>query len=381
MSKKTDDNFQAAVLRVMRAMSLTKSLPTIAGTQAYRDSLYAADYDMYQVVKLRGDLQRALRALARKLKDTVRTLQSMNNTYIGNIKLGSVPEWVVIPDSATVKNMSVIGYDYRESKEKVEQLADAGIIDSDEKAAALRLLKPTMSPMDLVAAQDEIKFHIVRWTPKDILRGYAILRDDRRFSIEDGFTTPGLSKLDVISLVDNNKYADFSVIWEVQHAGKVLNPIVQPEIKLSVLENFLMGNYFKMTKRMLSLARRNSKSTTEPLLFILNSELGILYTVISDLQTIIYMAENYRNLSEERIDFELDMMKQRLGNVSLRSYLNKEPVILKRLTEITKDKIRKPTTVKAVQSLVDQLSDIMNAATKKELVSAGLLPLSARWLP
>jgi hypothetical protein len=64
----------------------------------------------------------------------------MRNVYIGNIKLGSVPDWQVIPDSVIVKDMKVVGYDARKSREKVEQLAEAGIITSEEKDVALRLL-------------------------------------------------------------------------------------------------------------------------------------------------------------------------------------------------------------------------------------------------
>jgi len=382
MAKKVEGNFPEDVLRVIRMMSLDSGLPVIAGSQSYRDALYAADYDCYQVIKMRyASKQKALRVIAKRIKEAVRHLLLAKNVFIGNIKLGSVPEWKVIPDEATVKGMKVVGYDAEESRKKVLELAEAGIIDSEEKQEALRLLKPSLSPMELMEAKEELRFHVVRWEPRDVLKGYCILRDNRQFTLEDGFSSPGMSKLDVIALV-NNKYADISCIYEIRNKGTILNPLTQPSIKVDILELFLQGNYFKMMKRILSLARNGrSASIVDTLVPILNSDAGILYSIISDLGTILYMAENYKAIPEARIDYELDAMRYRLGNVSIPSYLKKEPAILKKIMSITKAKIKKPSTQRAIEKLSDELSKIMNASAKKQLQEAGFLPLSSRWLP
>jgi hypothetical protein len=248
----------------------------IVGSQSLKSQLYAGDYDVHEQVRANYPTDKeALDHLAKEFQSIIRGLQRLPNVYIGDIKSGVIEGWRVVGTSTP--------------QQKIESLFQTNIISAKEAKEALHLI--TTSP---IKAKQEIKFHIIRWTPKDVLKGRQTLRDGSSYSLQDAFHSPTITKLDVIALV-SGRYTEFSIIYEFYNNGKVLNKdIIDPEasIKESIELYEKEGNRFKVIKRKFSLAKlQDNKKDLERYNSILNSEAGKIYVLYSDVKTLVSLLE------------------------------------------------------------------------------------------
>ena len=80
------DGFPNDVNDVLKAMSFTNGKGVkLSGSMAIRSQLYAGDYDASERIETHGSKIHAVRSLVR-------------NKFIGDIKSGSVEEWVIIQE-------------------------------------------------------------------------------------------------------------------------------------------------------------------------------------------------------------------------------------------------------------------------------------------
>lgn len=319
---------------VLETMSLGPGLK-INGSMSYRDQLYASDYDGFEIVKVKS-VEDGVRRFQKMVQDVLK----LTNVYIADIKCGEVPEWNLLKDVG-LKGDKVVNYDATTLRGYAKGLFDAKVISAKDLKEAYKYLKPTMSPLDLLVAKNTLKYHIVRWTPSDVLKGYTTLRNGERYDLAQGITTPSMTKLDVIGYVQGNHYTDFSVIYQFVQGKKLLNATASSKdaligaIVLDVKAFAQEGNYFKALKRIMSVARmENDKKLIEYLTPILNSDLGRLSAIVGDVKTLEDLLELYSKVPEDDVRFEIDQFIQRLSNVSLTSV-----VVAKGLT----DKIRAMT--------------------------------------
>jgi hypothetical protein len=363
--KEFPESYPEDVLEVLDAMSFGPGL-ALVGSMALRSQLYAGDYDAYEVVEMNEstDLKAATK-LRKQFQKIVGNLRKMKKLYIGDIKAGLIPEWRIIPESAGIKGKKVIGYDYDDAMAKVKQLLENKIISSTEATDAKALLHRRPTVAQFLQAQDNLKFHIVRWTPIEIAKNKKRLRDGSDYTLEQAFLSPTVAKLDVIALVQNNRFTDFSVIYEFKNKGKTLNPAIG-DIGASLQQDVdaykATGNFFKALKREFALAKyKDDRKRMEKLTEILNSDLGRLYQIVGDLGT---LEEVLGRADLPTIKYEIDQFKSRLSNVySLPSYLKKESSIISDITKILKmprNKMREP-----LKALHDKLNTILQAEAKK----------------
>jgi hypothetical protein len=358
-------NYSDDTASILRAMAFGPNLKVL-GSMGIRSQQYAGDFDGYEVVELKGrTLPVALAAAKRKFQSIVGDLKKKENTFVGDIKAGAIPEWRVIPLSAYLDDGVIRNFDVDKAEEKVDELEEAKIITAEEAKETRALLKKPITPSKFLEAKNNIKFHIVRWTPAEIARGSKRLRDGRTFSLEEAFTSPGITKLDVISWVEGNRFTDFSVIYQFRYKGKVLNeePI---QVKKSLKENIvglqLEGDLFKSLKRMFALAKlEGNKELLAELTPVLNSDLGRLYHIIGDLRTLKTLLEEHDPEAEE-VRFEIDQFKRRLSNIyTLKDYLRKEPAILQVIHKALNTPLQRLPPI--LDSLAETLNRILQRAT------------------
>lgn len=356
---KPEESYPEDVMRVLDAMAFGDDLQLV-GSMSLRSQQYAGDFDAYEIVEMDEPTdQQAAIELRKDFQEIVRNVRKLPNTYITDIKAGVIPEWRVIPED---------GYDYENAVKKVDEMLENKIITPSEATEAKALLhrRPTVTQM--LEAKNILKFHIVRWTPMEIAKNKKVLRDGRIYTLEQAFQTPSITKLDVISLVQNNRFTDFSAIYEFKNKGKALNQAIgnvgkglQEDIKAYKAT----GNYSKALKRMFALAKFNdNRKEMERLTNILNSDLGRLYQIVSDIGTLEDALENKADLAT--IKYEIDQFKSRLANVyTLPSYLKKESGILSEINDI----LRLPRNKMAapLKALGDKLDDVLQAEAKKLL--------------
>ena len=371
VEKDFPEAYPADAVKILEAMSFSDGL-LLVGSMSLRSQVYAGDYDGYEVVKMKGSEDSVVSKLASRFKEMVRSLQKMKDVYIGDIKSGVVDEWRVIPMAAKIEKDKVVGYDAKKSHAVVEHLLKERIIDSKEASDAMKLLPAKMKPLDLLEARNNLKYHIVRWKPEDVLRGSKKLVDGRTFTLEESFVTPGIAKMDVIALVNNSRYTDFSVIYQFQIGDRILNeePI---KIDQSLRENIIglkaEGNYFKAMKRMFALAKYTGDNVgLEALHNALNSDLGRIYHVLGDINTLVDLLERQPGISLDKTRFEIDQFIGRLANIyTLKDFIKDEAGFHKEIRKLVT--LPRPALLNGLKGLSKELNDVLQYHSGKWLKS------------
>jgi hypothetical protein len=290
--------------------------------------MYAADYDMVEDVPYSASAVRAFQRLCR--------------TRVGkivDIKCGEVKEW----------NLLKGAYNYNKTSDELSALWKEGVVTDAEYKTTRALLKPHLTPTEVLEVRKELRFGILRWTPAEVVAGYMKFRG-RVFYIEQACKT-GITKIDMVAWL-KDKYVEVSNIIVWTRGGKPLVKLLP--FRRGIVEDIAMflkeGNYIKVAKRMLSLAKVEKHSDEEKLIDLLNSPLGAIYVVVSDLQLLEEFPDAVRAKKREELDWLRD-----------------------RVTKLYYPEFDDATSA---GRLLPALYEVLQAKTKKELEARGLLPLS-----
>jgi hypothetical protein len=179
--------------------------------------------------------------------------------------------------------------------------------------------------------------------------------------LEEAFGSPIITKLDVIALIQS-RYTELSIVYEFHNGDEVLNPdIIDPEKSLNNSIELLksQGNLFKVVKRKFALAKlRNDIPKVIKYNEILNSDLGKLYVVYSDVKTLVELLED--NNSPPEINTAIAGFKHRLSRIySLEDYLKTETSVLNKLDSA----IKSSSPIKTLSQVRDLLLAQLSKAT------------------
>jgi len=352
-------NYSNEVLNVFEALSMTKLKDLqIVGSSSVRSQLYAGDFDAMEKVKDEG--------VAEKLKDIIKKLRSIPDCYINDIKIGEIPEWNVFRRSARIENGKVLDFNIKDSQSRVDQLRRDNIISAKEATEANQLLDKATTPMGFLEAKKEIRFHILRWKPNNILDGFLEYRG-HKITLEDAIHSGGLIKIDIVY---NNagRFTDFSVIYNV-YKGKKLITLPPPNIVASLLEDvtyYEETDPFKAIKRLFALAKATRSEDKAALLVpILNSDLGRLYQIINDLKVLLNLITiNVPSIAE--IKRQIDEIRSRMGNIyQLKDFLSNEHSIIGEINSLLKSPVA--SIQGKLERLINRLKVILDRDTRKEL--------------
>ena len=367
VKKRYPEGYPDDVVDTLNLMSLTHGKKMkLAGSMPLRSQLYAGDYDAVEIVEIGGERQTAVREFVKRFKDSVRRVMNRGKTYISDIKCGSVEEWKVVTEP----------YDAAASAENLTRLHKDRIVSDEQYAAERKLLKPAseLSRLELLFVRHELRHNIVRWTGLEVLRGHKTLIDGRKYTLEEAVQADTIIKMDVVAWVQNNRFTDFSCIYNFKNKGNPVSARSDPDIIGSIRDNMYVlksqGNYFKMAKRMFALAKIQKKTRTIELLSpMFTGDLGRLYHVYGDIGTLESLLEMEEELPYKEIKLEVDQFKGRLSNIVLNGYLTSEHKIL---DEIEKAESKK-TMETALKKLKDRLYEIMSHNAKLYLTKRGIM--------
>ena len=105
VKKDYPSGYPADASEVLRMMSFSDGKKVqIVGSMSLRSQIYAGDYDATEVVDIIGTRQLVVRDLVKKFRQIIRDLINLPNTYVGDIKSGSIEEWVIIHDEYNYEN-------------------------------------------------------------------------------------------------------------------------------------------------------------------------------------------------------------------------------------------------------------------------------------
>lgn len=363
------DNYPEDVMKVLRAMTIPNGEIALAGSASLRSMQYSADYDGVEYVDLKTKTKEgAGKVLATDFKNVIRKLQTIPNCFIGDIKCGEIEEWRIIPSSVQIVRNRLIGWNAKDIRAKIEELVKEKVLSTEEKGELLRHVKEGMSVPDFLVFKDLARPHIVRWTPGEVLRGKKKLIDGTDYKLEDAILTPSVCKIDAIAWVAGNHFSDFSIVYIFKWKGENINEVVKnftQSLEEDILKYTNEGKWFKALKRHYSLAKaRDDLATMKRILPILNGDLGRLYSLTSDIGTLLWLLENKKKLPLKEIKFELDQFKGRFGNIYETSgFLQKEGSLLAKLKKAIEGR---PAVIhKQLLAIQEELDKILASSTPK----------------
>jgi len=384
-------NYPHDVLRIIDAMSFDKGRNVrVMGSMALRSQAYAADYDCYEVVNRDAEEEEdALKTLAKEFKQIVKKIHQVPTCFITDIKAGSVEEWRVIPDNAYIKGNKILNLDIPACRNKIEQLEKDGILSHETADSYLEKLNLRLTPAQFVIIKKDIRPNIVRWNAAEIEKGYKVLVDKRKFTLEQAFSTPVITKLDLIGWVQGFRFAEFSMIYKFVNKGKALNrhtDDVELALKESILYYSLQDQWFKVAKRMYSYARfHDDESMLRKLTPFLNSDIGRLYVILSDINTILLLLDQNAKVPKTKLYFALDQIRGRFSNVyTLPSFIKLEFKLImlleSALNNLKEDNVENLGLAQDLNAMANTLSNIINNQAEFEMGKLGLFPIPKKFV-
>jgi len=350
LKKAFPQNYSMQVVDILKALSMTSfKHMELVGSSAIRSQLYSADFDCTEKVNASSVLE-----VASLLKDVIKRLRGI--CFINDIKIGEVPEWDVM------SNFTIQG-----AKTKVDVLREKNIINEGEARSALALIDKANTPFGLIRAKKSIRWHILRWKPSQILEGVLHYRG-HTFTLEEAILSGGMVKIDISANI-NNRFTEFSCIYDIRIKGKPTS-YKRESIVQSLKEDIVYYNKinpFKAMKRFFALAKQTKDAKAAGILVpLMNSDLGRLYQIITDLETLHDLLERPLSVKEvELIKGQIDEIKARMGSLyELKDFLKEEPHILGSLEMLLRfkslDKMKE-----GLYKLIGILQGILNDGTVK----------------
>jgi hypothetical protein len=375
--KQFPGNYPKDVMKVIDAMTVEGGDIQVVGSQSLESQKYSADYDLIQTIKSKASTDTAIWSFVLSFQSMIKRLLRLSDSYIGDIKCGTVPEWELV--KGTIRDGKVDGYSRSRA---LDTLSSMTWLTKDEIATVKKLLVQNPTPDQFFEAKDMLKFQTVRWRPSDILRGYVKLRDNRRFTLEDGFKSSGLTKIDVVAYVQS-RFIDFSCIYLFETRDGIINNPVIPNIKEDLYSYALQGKWFKVAKRMFVIARSERKHDLPMLNDILNSDLGLLYSIISDCKTILYLLEEEKHIPLEKIRHEIDSFRGRIANAYNIPGANSGTVLANLLSmdQLPGDAKGRERLREKLESLVDYFERLLGNNSRNALQKKALYPIPSWYLP
>ena len=339
MERKFPEQYSSDLLKVLKGISL--GTPIVVGSSADPRIMYSADYDLMEEVILR-------RNSATTFQKKIKKIQKIGK--IVDIKIGEITKWNFLT-KPFIKNGTVKDYKQGDELKHLSSLWANEIITHDEFMMAQDLLKSHLTAEEFLFARKELRFGLLRWTTREIFAGYKNLRDKTIIYLQDAFKTKGITKIDIIVWL-KNKYVEVSNIILWTNSKKYFAHI--PALKKSLAENILEfeaeGNYIKLAKRMLSLAKKyKNESDIEKLTSILNSPIGKLYLVTADIEVL----EEFPAAVKKYKRKELNLLKDDFAKLFFPELNHAIPNL----------------------KILEKMKEVLQSETKKALESAKLLPL------
>jgi len=361
-TKAFPDNYSQEVLRVFEALSMTDLKKFyLVGSASLRSQQYSADFDCMEKVRISNAAE-----MVHNLRDVVKSLRAIPDCFIGDIKCGEEKSWDVFNGNAAIVDGKVQNFNPTESKRRLDNLRNRNIIGPKEAKEAAALLDKATTRLGFIIAKKTIKFHILRWKPQQILEGFQEYRG-HRFTLEDAVTSRGLIKVDAVANIAD-RYTEFSTIYDTYLNGELVS--ARGSNIVQALSDDIMfynkTNPFKALKRYFALVKlRKDAKAAAILVPIMNSDLGRLYQIIGDLQTLRDLMDRPSSAYNLKIILgQIDDMKARMGNLyQLRDFLSKEHDIIGSLNALLSSPA---TSIKGkLDKLISELEGINNEGTVK----------------
>jgi hypothetical protein len=308
----------------------------IFGSYIYRNQLYAADIDIFEIYKGKHDLSTIAKQFYQSFKKIVQRVLSTPLEYYSEVKCG-VDERFDIDIGTCSEGIYSVS---RSINDKLANLLARGLLYNDDyNQLASILLKTNKDGDDYDIVSSIIrKYYIIRWEAKEVLQGWKLLIGDIKFYFVEGLKMNSLVKIDTWSYL-NNKLLEVTNVYFLSYVKDGKSIDIQshndPSTLKADIEKLYYSNLyyspFKMVKRIYAYLRqvKNQEGDNfDPSLErLLDRITGVVATLVSSLyqnkheiDTTILVLEKYgESAITDQLIIATDKIKSRLAGIGFLS--------------------------------------------------------------
>jgi hypothetical protein len=295
------------VKKVFSVITYKRDKPEVFGSASLKSQYFSVDYDLFNKVYESSNLEHAKEELYRTFLNMLENIKKLPNIFYMDFKCGLDNDLYVERDR--FKNPSYIrNYYQRQYK--------SGHITKEEYD-------------DIVKISKEDKYDLyeycrllwtLRWRLDDLRKGYLILQGNRKKYFKDAIVDKTVVKIDIIAYIDG-KFTEFSNVYEIYIGNKNVNLAelsVIDSIKNDIYDYYRDENWFKMLKRIFIIAKiRKDNKLLETLTKLFNSNVGLMYKLRGDIQTLIDLLDAGYTQKDiiKKIQNELQDIKGQMAKV------------------------------------------------------------------
>lgn len=389
--KKESYNFDT--VKAVHLMAIDPEIQFIFGSASYRMQLYPGDIDANETVNKNMNKQDIIQLVSNKLQKIVFDIINTPGYYISEVKAGYDDVFNQIHIGKIVYSPSknyVIGFNPTLLSSDFNRLFKNGYLTKLEYQQFDEILQSNSSNIPVPAFEQ--LYHllrektILRWSPKEILKGYKRLPGNRFKSLYDSLFDKTMVKIDMLAPV-NNRYIEvtnFFILQYVDENGKSHNINLPGDFDDDIVTNLknevrklyfssLFFNPLKMSKRMWSMARlQKDMNVVNKLTPLLRSDASMLGQINSELETIMLLFEKFEDLPIKFLFNQINNFKSRLSNL-IEIQINEDDIFAQ-IDDITSGKLDAQHIVKSLKDIKTQLKKHMIEYSAKYLKKVGLFP-------
>ncbi len=363
----------------------------------------ASDVDLFEKVN-KDNLNMIILFFIRNIKRIVKDLNKDKKQYFAEVKFGIDPLYDLDYGSCQSDTYNV-NSDFFDKMALYHRL---NLISNDEIQEIKNVeTMPNKNQWAFEMVQSIIRSHrILRWSAKDIHNGYKVLNHfvgntikPYKFHMNEALLAKSPVNIEGIFINNDNKYMEVSNYFVLEHDNKALNlsdesvydlnSYISEQLKESMyklLYSKIDPNYFKVVKRMLSFARLphiHDLSLLEKSYMIINSQLGVLYNLTSQLKTIIKLLKKHgsKYLNKTSVYHTLDSIRFRLQDLIFIDFKGMESLLILINEVLGNTVVTEKELCDALENITHELIDYINAKTLVCLRNAGLYPLGDGLIP
>ncbi len=364
---------------------------TPIGSYAY-GMPYAADIDLRQKYFDTGTIDSVTSNFSQIVKDVVYDLVHEKDHFMTDFKIGINQKYKI--DIGSLSDGIYYPSDQLKSQiKKYSHNDQRKIIDILNSPQYQYFNGLSSTAYDLINETTR-DYYILRWTPSEIEMGMKKTHGTNK-SLQHALADKSTIKIDIIAPV-KNKFVEFSnnlfLILHGNTGGYVINedinlqefdslPHLNLDLQKEIEKMFYSKVYYNPTKaikRMFSLARRYEDNLTMNKLYsILDSNIGKLYQIKSDLNTILVILKKVKHVPEKLITNELKSIKNKIKMPEINDC---KEIIMKQLDLVIKTK-EKTTRIKILDDLIGRLIYILDKLSMGALIQVSLYPIPDNYLP
>ena len=364
-------NFSKDITNVINLLKIPNTIDLMLVGSSSLKIGSPADIDAFCIVKKTNNNYKDIENIFNRIS------RYNGRIYIDSIKCGEIEAYRVIPKDIT---LSTWGHHIKQMRDKLQQLLTIKVITKEEYNEASASLKDKPKQVEILLALDTVKFHIIRWTATQMLKGEMEYRGIK-ILLKDVLYT-GRTKISIITYLYGYRYVEISLIYRFKdNQGRLTDDDfnnLDKQMRNEVLINEYKQNWLKMAKRMMSILRgvmedkAEHKDIQEKLFVLFRSDLGRIYQIISDVDTMLFMITEKKDLDINKMIYTFDQLKNRLGTIVDPQYV-KNQVMITRLIDMIEKDVLNP---KPIEDLKEILTKIMNDGSLEYLKKEKLYPVN-----